>query len=459
MKRIRRDISDVIHRTMDSQIKVAVTGLSRAGKTAFITSLVNQFLHLSTADSMPFLYAARDKRIIGAKRIPQKNFMVPRFPYDEALASLTATAPSWPNQTRDVSEIRLSVKFKPTNKLKRLVSHSQKLYIDIVDYPGEWLLDLPLLDMTFEQWSAAQFNALKGIRGELAKDWLAQLDAFACLDDVDETQLAEISATYTAYLHQCKAAGLHWVQPGRFVLPGELDGAPVLQFFPFLLDKSAVQPQSHTNYMMLVRRYEDYKNRVVKAFYRDYFSTFDRQIVLVDCLSPLNAGYESFGDMQMALEQIMSSFKYGKNGVLRRLFAPKIDKVLFAATKADHVTPDQHANMVGLLNQMIYPIWQSVAYENIQMRCISMASVNVTQSGHIQHEGKTYAAIQGETLEGERVTLFPGDVPKQLPDAVFWQNSQFDFTEFKPPSLKKDQSIPHIRMDTALEFLLGDKLA
>ncbi|PMC21719.1 hypothetical protein CJ207_12400, partial [Klebsiella aerogenes] len=31
------------------------------------------------------------------------------------------------------------------------------------------------------------------------------------------------------------------------------------------------------------------------------------------------------------------------------LFSPVIDKLLFAATKADHVTVDQHGNMVSLL--------------------------------------------------------------------------------------------------------------
>ena len=31
----------------------------------------------------------------------------------------------------------------------------------------------------------------------------------------------------------------------------------------------------------------------------------------------------------------------------------EIDKLLFAASKADHVTPDQHAPMVSLLNQLI----------------------------------------------------------------------------------------------------------
>lgn len=38
MQRIRQEMSDFIHRGLDSHVRLAVTGLSRAGKTAFITS-------------------------------------------------------------------------------------------------------------------------------------------------------------------------------------------------------------------------------------------------------------------------------------------------------------------------------------------------------------------------------------------------------------------------------------
>ena len=135
-------------------------------------------------------------------------------------------------------------------------------------------------------------------------------------------KLASLSMLFTEYLHACKNAGLHWVQPGRFVLPGELEGAPVLQFFPCRNPYGEDKPAPNSNYSMLKARYEEYQNKVVKAFYKNYFATFDRQIVLVDCLSPLNDGYGSFLDMRRALEQIMHSFRYGRNGLLKRLFAP-----------------------------------------------------------------------------------------------------------------------------------------
>ena len=48
------------------------------------------------------------------------------------------------------------------------------LTLDIVDYPGEWLLDLPLLGKSYEQWSAeslAQAPARRaaGLAGAVAR--------------------------------------------------------------------------------------------------------------------------------------------------------------------------------------------------------------------------------------------------------------------------------------------------
>jgi len=332
------------------------------------------------------------------------------------------------------------------------------LYLDIIDYPGEWLLDLPMLELDFVTWSQQQFNALHGIRAELAKPWLEELDKLDFEQEANEKTLAHISSLYTDYLHRCKEQGLHWVQPGRFVLPGELEGAPVLQFFPCGDIDNTKKIDRHSVLSLLKTRYEEYQNKVVKAFYKHHFSTFDRQIVLVDCLSPLNAGHESFMDMRSALEQIMQSFRYGRSGLLKRLFSPKIDKVLFAATKADHITPDQYGNLVSLLQQMVHPAWQTAAYENIEMSCISMASVRATQSGYIEtNEGKI-AAIQGMTEQGQSMTLYPGEVPSKLPNPDFWLTGQFDFTSFRPAVMVNDEPCQHIRVDKALDILIGDKL-
>jgi len=457
-------MEDLINRGLDRHIRLAVTGLSRAGKTAFITSLVNQLLHTSTHDNLPLLHATREGRLLGVKRIPQTNFCVPRFAYDEAMRDLSGQPPQWPSATKDVSEIRLALRFKPQKGVMKYVQNTSTLYLDILDYPGEWLLDLPLLDMDYVTWSQKQAQVTSQ-RQRYAGTWLTMMEDFDPLAKVNEDQLEAISRAYTQYLFDCKEkGGFHWVQPGRFVLPGDLAGAPILHFFPLInLDKydATALNRAHKQSMfaMLQRRYNAYCKQVVGAFYRDHFSSFDRQIILVDCLSPLNKSAEAFNDMRQALAELMQSFHYGSGSLLKRLFSPKIDKLLFAATKADHVTLDQHEHLNSLLQQMIKEAWQTAAFEGIDMDCTSIASIQATQSGIIQHKGKKYSALKGYKLNNDPITLYPGEVPKHLPEASFWEQQGFSFIEFSPRGYVLDEPLPHIRLDKCLEFLIGDKLA
>lgn len=132
---------------------------------------------------------------------------------------------------------------------------------------------------------------------------------------------------------------------------------------------------------------------------------------------------------------------------------------LFAASKSDHVTPDQHTNLVSLLQQLVQEAWQNAAFEGISMDCIGLASIQATDSGIIDYRGEKLPALKGERLsDGQTMTFYPGEVPKRLPNEQFWQKQQFEFENFRPRQIPLDQPLPHIRMDSALEFLLGDKL-
>lgn len=463
MKSIKTKLDKWVSRGLDRHVRLAVTGLSKAGKTAFITSLVNQLLHSATNPRLPLFEPVREGHIFGARRIPQTQLHVPSFDFDLGMQALHSHPPTWPAPTTDVSEIRLEIRYRPQKGALRLLQESVTLYLDIVDYPGEWLLDLPLLSMTYDEWSDKQSKILTGKRKTLSTDWRAALEGFDPLAEGDEKQILEISKKFTAYLYACKdEAGLHWVQPGRFVLPGEYAGAPVLQFFP-LVDKSYTQTQLNkasptSHYAILKQRYDHYCKHIVKRFYQEHFSKVDRQILLVDVLQPLNAGLESFNDMRLALEQLMQSFRYGKTGLLRRLFSPRIDKILFAATKADHVTPDQHGNVVSLLQQLIHDAWQTAAFEGIEMECLSLASIQATEPGVVDYKGKSISALRGTLLSGAPLLIYPGDVPARLPKGNFWEHYQFDFRTFRPILTDIDEPLPHIRLDKALQYLLGDKL-
>ena len=79
----------------------------------------------------------------------------------------------------------------------------------------------------------------------------------------------------------------------------------------------------------------------------------------------------------------------------------------------------------------------------------------------------------GETFDGNtEVATFPGDLPSD-PEALFKgefrglsstasEQADFRFLRFRPPQLERDgadePALPHIRLDRALQFLIGDKL-
>ena len=69
----------------------------------------------------------------------------------------------------------------------------------------------------------------------------------------------------------------------------------------------------------------------------------ERQVVLVDVLGALHRGPEAIQDMRDTMQGILGSFRPGRNDFLTQLLRGKrVEKILFAATKADHLHPSQH---------------------------------------------------------------------------------------------------------------------
>ncbi|WP_245391890.1 YcjX family protein [Salinicola aestuarinus] len=457
-----QEIQNLIDRGRDRQLRLAVTGLSRAGKTAFLTSLVNQLRHAGIDARLDLLKAAREERLLGAQRMSQPDLGIPRFPFDEAVSSLATTPPRWPEPTRGISELRLTLRYR-TRRAHGLLGDTATLTLDLIDYPGEWLLDLPLLEHDFLSWSVSQLQQMGPERQRYAREWQEAVARFTPDDIVDESELASLAERYAESLRQAREAGFSHLQPGRFLLPGDLQGAPVLQFFPLPgvkeSDRATLDSLPSTSlYQTLARRFRYYQQHVVKPFYREHFRRFDRQIVLVDVLGALNAGAERFEDLSLALSTLMRSFDYGKRSLLNRLFSPRIDRLAIAATKADHVTPDQHANLVTLLEALLAEPIKDLRYADVPVRALSLAAIRATEAREIEEEGRRQPVLRGHGLDDQPLLIYPGDVPRTLPSPDFWQRQGFTFTGFRPPSSDGASALPHIRMDAALEWLLGDKL-
>lgn len=466
-QQIQNKLHKFVQRGLDNHIRLAVTGLSRSGKTAFITSLVDQLLHIRKGENphLPLFAPARNHQILSVKRMEQGDLTIPRFDYDKNRAGLESNPPMWAQSTTGISEIRLAIRYERQSGLLKHLKETGTLYVDIFDYPGEWLLDLPLMSQSFQEWSQAQQLVHHGKRAELAQAWLQAVEKLDLFAKTDENQLAEISEKYTAYLLECKASGMQYIQPGRFVLPTEaMKGAPVYQFFPLLnvsendwqqLEASPAHSAFHT----LKKRYQTYQQKIVKPFYEDYFSQFDRQVILADCLTPLNHGFDAFMEMKLGLQQLFKHFHYGNRSLFHRLFASQIDKLLFIATKADHITSDQLPNLESLMRQLVQEGGRYADFEGIETGYHAISAIRATDSVLVNQNGQQIKAIRGvRSSDKKQVTLYPGSVPNRLPDEKYWQFNQFEFDQFEPKAVDFDQPIAHLRMDSVLQFLLADLL-
>src|SRR5580693_6111371 len=138
-----RALLDYGEHLFDPTIRLGVTGLSHAGKTVFITALVHG---LTRGGRFPVFEAMATGRIARAYLAPQPDDAVPRFDYENYINAL-AVKRQWPASTRQISELRVVVEYQSANGSQRTLT------LDIVDYPGEWLLDLPLLTKSYEEWA------------------------------------------------------------------------------------------------------------------------------------------------------------------------------------------------------------------------------------------------------------------------------------------------------------------
>jgi hypothetical protein len=259
-------------------------------------------------------------------------------------------------------------------------------------------------------------------------------------------------------------------------MPGDLEGSPALTFAPLPLNEGrAIAPRSLA--AMMERRYEAYKTYVARPFFRDHFARLDRQIVLVDALRALNSGPAALRDLENALTEVMRSFRAGRASRFASIFRPRVDRILFAATKADHLHHVSHDRLEAILRVLTAKAIARAEGVGAAIDVIALSAVRATREAEMRHGGETLSAIIGTPEAGERVgghvfdgvaeaAVFPGELPED-PAAAFAGDSaalpeadaDWRFVRFRPPVKAPGAPAPHIRLDRALQFLIGDRLA
>src|ERR1700731_2153243 len=432
-------------------IRLGVTGLSRAGKTVFITALIPG---LTRGGRFPVFEPFASGRIARARLQPQPDDAVPRFDYENHVRTLIEER-RWPNSTVDISELRLVIDYERQNGADRTLT------LDIVDYPGEWLLDLPLLNKSYEQWSRESLGlSRQRPRAPLAAQWHAHLATLDALGREDEQAARAAARLFTDSLRACRDErfAMSLLPPGRFLMPGNLAGSPALTFAPLDLPDDGVAPEGSL-WAMMIRRYEAYKDVVVRPFFRDHFARLDRQVVLVDALSAFNSGPEALVDLEAALAGILDCFRIGRSTFLSSLFRPRIDRILFSAPKADHLHHSSHDRLEAILRRTVAKAAERAEDTGAEIDVVALAAVRATREAMVARGRDKLPSILGTPALGEiaggeafdgntEVATFPGDLPAD-PDELFKgetafrglsslpaEKTDFRFLRFRPPDVE-----------------------
>ena len=442
----------------NKRVGIGVTGLAGAGKTVFITSLIQNLL---ARQRMPLFRPLTNGQIEDVVLTTQNNTTIPRFALEKHLDALVSDPPSWPESTSQLSQIRLAIQYRPNNFVTRTLSSSRWIYLDIIDYPGEWLMDLPLMSMTYQEWCQQVSELIKEEpRKSYAQEWIKACRGINVAETINERQLLRLSEEFRKFLLLCKESDhkLSNLQPGRFIMPGDMAGSPALTFSPLLNFEMTANEHASSYRQVMQDRFEAYKSQVVRPFFADHFSRIDRQFVLVDLLGAISSGSASVKELEVTLQQVLKAFRPGKvSWISSLLLGRRISHLCFAATKADLLPRNQHQKLQNLLKSFFRSEQDRSRMVGAEVGFSALAALRSTESAAIKQSNQQLEAVVGLVAGKENQTaIFPGDLPDDFRSLKQYEEGDFIIPRLLPPALNEidHTGLPHIGLDKSIDFLL-----
>ncbi len=363
--------------------RIAVLGGNNAGKTVFITSLLDNLEHYDPER----LNLGGEWDVSGARMTNEgKVAGFDRFPQEKYRRKLFFESPEWPEKTYSASVACLDVRLKRREpKWYRRDVVARKL--EIFDIAGERTADFGMLKRTFREWSMATTNQLS----ESGMDWETIFRELASANGESKNALLD---GYRDVLKELYAKGANAsITPSTARISAEgktIDGSPEeyraeLQKYPIGLKGKEFAPLPESafengDFERLAKEfgaaYDEYKRAIVEPIW-EWLKRADDIVYLVDVTGVLANGmaaYNAEHDLSKGcFNAIVNTWRQeeaimtkGKEWLKAVIEGCHFSRLIAVATKADLVHKDYRGNIAGLAKELLQSNARNCGFDKIE---------------------------------------------------------------------------------------------
>ncbi|MBU3023763.1 YcjX family protein [Aestuariibacter sp. A3R04] len=385
--------------------RFTITGLSRSGKTMLFTSLMTILKYRSEGkhQCLPLLRYLPMELVESLRMEPLEGFEM--FPLEDHLSALERG--QWPRSTEMVCGFKAIIRLRQTHKIKKHLLPYTDVVLEFIDYPGEWITDLPMIDKTYAQWSdSCLAQQMSPPQKYYAAEWHRTLLNFNFDREPTLMVAQELVWNYRNYLKRAKQDGIAMLQPGSFLLNcsgfdwGE-DG-----FTPLPTDISS--DESHPWTALFTKHFIAFQENWLKPLRETTFRESDKQIILVDLFEGLNHSKSHVMQQKETLSHLADVFAYGQKHWFKETFFRKrsIRRVAFVATKADNAPRVYRSDLYSLLQDVASSAVTKLAKNRIAHDYFLLTSIHLTDLGSTK-KAVRYTSVDGDYREARFDSLPP----------------------------------------------------
>ncbi|WP_137165446.1 YcjX family protein [Salinimonas lutimaris] len=428
--------------------RFTITGLSRSGKSMLFTSLMTMLRYRSEGryECLPLLEHLPMALVEHMWIAPLEGFAM--FEVEAHLDALENQR--WPAPTEDVYGFKLVVRLRQSGAVKKYLLPYTDIEFEFIDYPGEWLTDLPMLQKSFQQWSdSAWAQQMNRPQRDYAGVWHDAVNDFDFDQPPTPEAIRHLLEQYRGYLSHAKQNGITLLQPGSFLLGTKGYDWEQHGFTP--LPSAVSSDITHPWTRHFSANYKHFQQKWLKSLQQKTFKQADKQIILIDLFEGLNHSKQHLYQLKETLSHLADTFQYGEDNWFSRhvLRQRSISKVAFVAAKADLIPAAHRDQLLVLLKQVTEGARARFADKSVQFEHFLVSALTATDPGSTPTSLR-YINEQRKYIEADF---------EPLPDTLAQMSAQEHFPVL--PAQVPEDYLPRILngrgMDRLLQFLLGDQ--